>query len=1054
MSKNSENYGIDLLSLNDSQLIKIVSKVTVPVDYSQEILNSDLLEISEKWSELAKICREEDQKESYANLFKGDFTADMNAASEFFSEKFGDRLGGDGEFANYVKSFVDNNLVQCHDLAALFFKCLCYIETKTAEEKEQYFLQFPPISGDLNCLDGTFERVSQTYLRLTVKEKSQPLLDVHERVLFSLVDRLKDHVRLANHVHIPGYLSKIFDFSESGPIHPESQISTAELWGIYCDYPAKFKSVISGRERIEKIEKDFPGINLNYFDIENSKLIKAIQENLESFSEFSKTGFLEEADDDGKFLLVNFSSLSEAASKMPAIVALRDFVNDEDVLSLADKMDDENGLLEKLKNPSKISPETTIFSEDFVQNFISLLMRANSDSANPQDLIFATKLLSIMSNYHLINSSYNIVKRVLDIFNEVELRPELTNAIELARESSAKFARLNHVDSDATFVTSLITNPTTEELIAAITGGVDLPMSDDQDYQKAALNLIYRPDSNQIFDALKTRIGKDISTQNNKFIDQCFVNASAFNKVDLCKKIDADFLVSNELSIANGLIFQAAVFGMVEMAKFLTDRAIQKNETIEFSLEYENSLTPAAGAAYKGKDNILRVFYQSGLDHELINTSCGELDYTPIDWAVAQGNNNVIKLFFESDLGIRPNDEQIIKIIRNAAAYGQDHILRYLHDKERVGLDLLDYKDDGDYSAIEFATLNNHPEVIKQLISYGVPFNQTYENGSSLLHIAAINDHTNQAIEFLCNQGLDPNYKNEEFDTALHVAINHGAIGAIEILGQFGADPMQRNRSNETAIDLAVTINNDEALIALLAISNRDTGNSFLHEAIYDESKREVLRNLADAGVSLRNFNPKNYNDETPLVLAAINKDSEFISIMQSIGVDLYCEDENGFTTITHLAHLQTDVPMVDEIGEIEEALDFWLSLGVDINHPNHRGLSPARTLIEGLSYRVGNVNGILLLSKYSDLLEENDRDYISNMSARLKELFDAKYVSQEYQSNEEKNSETEFDVELTPSSSPSSMEPEEKLTPRTTPSIDSQAKQLADRGSESDKKI
>lgn len=1053
MSRSSENYRIDLPPLNDSQLIKIISKVTVPVDYGEEMLNPDLLRISERWNKLAKLCRE-DKKESYVKYFKDAFNADMNAASEFFPEKFRDRLDGEGDFANYVKNFVDDNFVQCHELAALFFKCLCYIETRTAEEQEQYFLQFPPISNDLNCLNGTFERVSQTYLRLTVADNSQPLLDVHERVLFNLVDRLKDRVGLANQVHIPGYLSKIFDFSKEGPVHPESQISTAELWRIYCDYPNKFKNVISGKDRIEKIEKDFPDVDLRHFDIGNSKLIKAIQESLESFSESSGIGFLEEADDEGKFVSVKFSFLSEVASKMPAVLALRDFVNDEDVLSLADRIDDENGLLEKLKNPSKISPEATIFSEAFVQNFISLLMRANAESANPQDLIFATKLLSIMSNYSLINSSYDIVKRVVDVFDGVELRPEIADAIELAKESSEKFLiKLNQMDFGVAFVKSLITNPTTEELVAEITSGVDLPISADQDYQKAALNLICRPDFAQIFDALKTRIGKDISAQKNKFIDQCFVSASALNKVDVCEKIDADFFVSNKLSIANGLIFQAAAFGMVEMAEFLTYRAIQKNETIEFSLEYSKSQTPAARAASDGKDNILQVFYQSGLDHELINTPCGDRGYMPIDWAVSVGNTNVIKFFFESDLCKRPNDERIIEIIRNAAVYGQDHVLRYLHNEAGVALDLFDYSGDEQYSAIEFAALNNRPEVIKRLISFDIPFDQTYGGGSTLLHIAIRNDHTNQAIEFLCNQGLNPNCQNEKLDTALHIATNQGAVGAIEILGRFGADPMIRNRSNETALDIAVTIQNDEALIALLAISDRN-GNSFLHDAVYDESKREVLRNFVDAGVNLRNFNPKNHHNETPLVLAAINKDSEFISIMQSIGVDLYSEDENGFTTITHLIHLQNDVPMNDEIGEIEEALNFWLSLGVDINRPNHRGLSPFGTIVEGLSRRVKNVNGILLLSKYSDLLEDSDRDFISNMSARLKELLDARYANQEYQSNEETNSETEFDAELTPSSGRSSMEPEEKITPRTTPSIDSQAKQLADRSSESDRKI
>jgi len=1018
MSRNQAEQG-GAFSLNDSQLIKAVSKVANIANLNLDqrtdlVFNPELKIIADGWKSNAAYIESlgEGSVNKLIGAFISGFSRDANRVGKFFSQ---DKLKSDGDFADYVKKFAPINFVQCGQLAALFFDCLCYIETKAEDERERYFLEFPPIVEDLKCLDGTFERINQTYLKLIVDTKYQPLLSVHEEVMLGMVDRLKDYVYQGNHVHIFDYLAKTLDFIDQAPLHAESQIPVFKLWEIYCDYADDFRAVLSGQSALRRVEKKFPGIDLAKFGIRDEGVMKEISYGLRHFEDVLGEGLFNIGDDDS-WVGVNFEFLRKAAEQMPAVSILRDLSNSPDVLSLADITSDENDLLGKLKDPSKIHPNATIFSEGFVENLISVLTRGNEGLGNKQDLLFGIKALSIISNHNLIGSSFNISSRIIGAIMRLQLKPEIAEVVDKAAASNRVF--LDKMGSrllESKTEEALFLGKTTEELIRAISTDDNLSdfVSAHEDSGLENLirfskQLVRRPDADQIFNALKNGLGRDSLEGGCDLVDRCFIEAFSSNNVNLCRQISDDFFVSENLSRNYGLISRATRSRWVEMAKFLTNFALENNATEEFLCFGDGFLTPGGEAARTGNREILEFFYSSGIDRAMINQQSGDGNNTPLDLAVISGNTNVVKFFFESELCERPDENSVMKAIGGATYFGQGHILRYLHDdiriEERFFIEAPQYEHSREYSAIELATIGNHPKIIEQLISYGANFREVGIQGNSLLHLATTSGSCD-AIKFLCDQGLDPNCVNENGETPLHKAVELNQLSAIEALGRFGANPLQKNNHGVHPIKLAAITRNDSALISLLAIPDPNTGNIFLHDAVNDESKRAFLGKLIEIGFHLGNLNPKNFNEETPLFLALMKQDLDSVLILKGLGVNLNCEDENGHTTIYHLLKAMGSADSNSK-QEAEVAIELLLSCGADINHSNRDGKTVFDLLMEN---PLVNTDGIRLLSEYYKHLDLISRDKLDAMFGGLGGEAEQRFGSQVFSDEEAKSGQDVF---------------------------------------------
>jgi len=96
-----------------------------------------------------------------------------------------------------------------------------------------------------------------------------------------------------------------------------------------------------------------------------------------------------------------------------------------------------------------------------------------------------------------------------------------------------------------------------------------------------------------------------------------------------------------------------------------------------------------------------------------------------------------------------------------------------------------------------------HLEVIQFLISKGADPNLKTTEGTSLLHLAAMNGHA-PVVEYLVKEAkLDINAQDKFGDTPLIAACGGGKVNTAQLLLQLGANKDLKNRNHKTARDLA-----------------------------------------------------------------------------------------------------------------------------------------------------------------------------------------------------------------------------------------------------------
>ncbi len=91
----------------------------------------------------------------------------------------------------------------------------------------------------------------------------------------------------------------------------------------------------------------------------------------------------------------------------------------------------------------------------------------------------------------------------------------------------------------------------------------------------------------------------------------------------------------------------------------------------------------------------------------------------------------------------------------------------------------------------------------KYLLQAGAKPNITNDIGETVLHIAAVKMDNENIIRFFLNQKVDPNKKDKDGDTPLHIAVRYLHLKSAKTLIEMGSDPSIQNKNNKTPIDLS-----------------------------------------------------------------------------------------------------------------------------------------------------------------------------------------------------------------------------------------------------------
>lgn len=189
-----------------------------------------------------------------------------------------------------------------------------------------------------------------------------------------------------------------------------------------------------------------------------------------------------------------------------------------------------------------------------------------------------------------------------------------------------------------------------------------------------------------------------------------------------------------------------------------------------------------------------------------------------------------------------------------------------------------DIDNDRSVSAVEKAVEADRPDVIKLLVSKGVPLRN---RRTSLLHMAAEYGKPN-AIRTLLNLGIPVDSKYSGY-TPLWSATKKDRPQAIEVLLNYGAD------INETAPP------------PFFIRGTMNASWSLLHEAVYKNLVNSTLV-LLQHGI---NPNSRDFRSWTPLHYAAIMGNAEIAEILIRNGADIFAKTNNGLTALGIVSYSQ-----------------------------------------------------------------------------------------------------------------------------------------------------
>ena len=184
---------------------------------------------------------------------------------------------------------------------------------------------------------------------------------------------------------------------------------------------------------------------------------------------------------------------------------------------------------------------------------------------------------------------------------------------------------------------------------------------------------------------------------------------------------------------------------------------------------------------------------------------------------------------------------------------------------------------------------------------------------SKLLFEAISVDNTREMSRLL-NQGADPNVRNAQGYTPLHLTARSGQAGMLQALLELGVDVEPRDATGHTPLHLTAFNQNrrvKDLLIAagadVSAVSDegytplqleKEKRSELLYEALGAGNTREVP-NLIAAGID-HGF--RDTRGHSPLHIVAVNGQAEWVDMLWKAGADPNARDKRGRTPLHHAA--------------------------------------------------------------------------------------------------------------------------------------------------------
>jgi uncharacterized protein len=185
------------------------------------------------------------------------------------------------------------------------------------------------------------------------------------------------------------------------------------------------------------------------------------------------------------------------------------------------------------------------------------------------------------------------------------------------------------------------------------------------------------------------------------------------------------------------------------------------------------------------------------------------------------------------------------------------------------------------------------------------------------LHVAARNDHATTVMKLLL-EGVDPNVRDKQGNTALHVAIREESGKAFEtLLKSPGTDVSAINQAGETPLMLAALkgqLDWAKALVKRGALVN-EPGWSALHYAAAGPNEH-LVRWLVEQGADI---DARSDNGTTPLMMAAGYGGLSGAEVLIAAGADVTLSNDHHMTAADFARRAGQD-EMAEKLDKLAKA--------------------------------------------------------------------------------------------------------------------------------------
>lgn len=274
-----------------------------------------------------------------------------------------------------------------------------------------------------------------------------------------------------------------------------------------------------------------------------------------------------------------------------------------------------------------------------------------------------------------------------------------------------------------------------------------------------------------------------------------------------------------------------------------------------------------------------------------------------LTYAVIYNKPDIVKLLIDKGARIDIYDNEDRSILFIAIKYDYQKIIDILleYNKNSIGILLFDIRDKNNHVPIHYAIIFNNITALTKLLNAGASPNTSDRNGYNSLHLS-VYIRSYKMCHIILKYNVDINSRTISGETALHIACNLQLTNIAKLLVESGININIQDFDHElTALHYSVNANNKD-LVSLLLDNNADPniqdagGNTVVHYAV-SENNLECLIMIVAKPV---NLNLWNFEGKIALLMALeIDQKNltEYIDILLN-NSNVNLQDSNGNTCL------------------------------------------------------------------------------------------------------------------------------------------------------------